>query len=52
VMKDLGKNAFDGRAFELKASDAGKSGPLRLVVFATDRRSGHVIGVAEQTLNR
>jgi hypothetical protein len=52
VMKDLGKGAFDGRTFELKASDAGKSGPLRLVVFAADRKSGHVIGVAEQKLSR
>lgn len=52
VMKDLGKNAFDGHAFELKASGASKSDPLRLVVFATDRKSGHVIGVAEQTLKR
>ncbi len=52
VMKDMGKGALDGRPLELKAPGAGKSGPLRLVVFATDRKSGHVIGVAEQTLNR
>jgi len=52
VMQGLGKGAFDGRTFELKASGANKSGPLRLVVFATDRKSGRVIGVAEQTLNR
>jgi hypothetical protein len=52
VMKDLGKGAFDGRSLELKASDVSKTGPLRLVVFATDRKSGHVIGVAEQTLSR
>jgi len=52
VMRDFGMSAFDGRAFELKASGASKSGPLRLIVFATDRSSGHVIGVAEQTLSR
>ncbi len=52
VMKEMGKSALAGQPLELKASGAAKSGPLRLVVFATDRKSGHVIGVAEQTLNR
>jgi hypothetical protein len=52
TMKNLGKGPLDGRELELKASDAGKSGPMRLVVFLTDPRSGHVLGAAEQTLSR
>jgi hypothetical protein len=52
AMKSLGKGPLDGRQLELKASDAGKSGPMRLVVFLTDPRSGHVLGAAEQTLSR
>jgi hypothetical protein len=52
TMKNLGKGPLDGRELELKASDAGKSGPMRLVVFLTDSRSGHVLGAAEQTLSR
>ncbi|MGB6690198.1 MAG: DUF1223 domain-containing protein [Terracidiphilus sp.] len=52
AMKNLGNGTFDGRQLELKTSDAGKSGPIRLVVFLTDPRSGHVLGAAEQTLSR
>lgn len=52
AMKNLGKGTPDGRELELKASDAGKAGPIRLVVFLTDPRSGHVLGVAEQSLTR
>jgi hypothetical protein len=52
AMKNLGKGTPDGRQLELKASDAGKSGPMRLVVFLTDPHTGHVLAVAEQTLSR
>jgi hypothetical protein len=53
VMKDMGKGALDGRPLELKAPNADQSaqqGPMRLVVFVADRRSGRVLGVAEQRI--
>lgn len=52
AMGDMGKGALSGRELALKLPNAGQSGPLRLVVFATDRRSGRVLGVAERTLTR
>jgi hypothetical protein len=55
VLQDMGKGAADGRALNLGIPDAGRaaqSGPLRLVVFLADRRSGRVLSVAEQTLTR
>ncbi len=56
VIKDFGSKAVDGRP--LKLSDAGlghgdqAKDPVRLVVFLADRKNGHVVAVAEQTLNR
>jgi hypothetical protein len=52
AMAEMGKSAADGRMLVLKAPDAGSSGPLRLVVFLVDRRSGHVLAVAERTVSR
>jgi hypothetical protein len=51
TMRDMGKDALDGRPLELKTAGAGKNGPVRLVVFVTDRHSGHIVGAAEQTLS-
>jgi hypothetical protein len=56
VMKELGADVADGRQLKLpggplaQKSEAG--GPVRLVVFLVDRKSGHVLGAAEQTLQR
>ncbi|HEY9126557.1 MAG TPA: DUF1223 domain-containing protein [Acidobacteriaceae bacterium] len=36
----------------LAAPDALTTAPIRLVVFLTDRKNGHVIGAVEQTLQR
>lgn len=33
-------------------AEASSTTPLRLVIFLTDRKSGHVLGVAEQTVAR
>lgn len=55
VMAEMGKGADDGRGLTLKAPPAGKAaptGPMRLVVFVTDRHSGHVLTVAERTISR
>jgi hypothetical protein len=55
VMTEMGKGADDGRALTLKAPPAGKTastGPMRLVVFVADRHNGHVLAVAERTINR
>jgi hypothetical protein len=58
ILKNLGKNATDGRPLRLQQSDAIKSGkgepthPMRLVVFLIDPSSGHVLAVAEQAVTR
>ena len=48
VLKDFGSKDADGRPLQLSAGDK-TAGPLRLVVFLTDRKSGHVVAVAEKT---
>ncbi len=56
AMKDFGTHAMDGRTLELHGSgmsaDASADAPVRLVVFLTDRNTGRVEAVAEQTLKR
>jgi hypothetical protein len=55
VLQEMGKNAGDGRPLKLKLPSEGKTDaatPIRLVVFLADRKSGHVLGVAEQTIRR
>jgi hypothetical protein len=56
VMKDFGSSSADGRPLRLSggglAHGKDASGPVRLVVFAVDRKTGHVVAAAEQTINR
>ena len=56
VLKDFGAKGLDGHTLRLSSSDlmhgSDAKVPVRLVVFATDRKTGHVLGVAEQTLSR
>ena len=56
VIKDFGSKAVDGRQLGLPGPGplaAGESsGPLRLVVFLVDRKTGHVVASAEQDLGR
>lgn len=48
-VKEFGERAADGRT--LRMGGAGEdASPLRLVVFLTDERTGHVTAVAERTL--
>jgi hypothetical protein len=56
VMKDFGSKAVDGRPLKLSAGslergDSAQS-PVRLIVFLADRKSGHIMAAAEQTLRR
>jgi hypothetical protein len=56
AIKDFGSKATDGRPLRLPgaiSSGTGKTeGPLRLVVFLADRKTGHVLAIAEQTLSQ
>jgi hypothetical protein len=56
VMKEFGAEAGDGRELKLSGGPLTQkneaSGPVRLVVFLADRKTGRVLGAAEQTLNR
>ena len=51
VMKELSPNSMDGRVLKL-ASGNVSSGPVRLVAFVVDHKTGRVLGAAEQTLVR
>jgi hypothetical protein len=56
AIKEFPPDAANGR--QLTVSDSASTGkneadgPLRLVVFLVDRKTGHVIGAAQQLLNR
>jgi len=55
AIKDFGSKATDGRPLRLSgAISSGTNnaeGPLRLVVFLADRKTGRVLAIAEQTLS-
>jgi hypothetical protein len=56
VMKEYSADAADGRELNLAGGPLTQksevSGPVRLIIFLVDRKTGHVLGAAEQTLNR
>jgi hypothetical protein len=56
VMRDFGADAGDGRQLKLPGGPLTQktetAGPVRLIVFLVDRKTGHVLGAAEQTLQR
>lgn len=56
VMKELGNESTDGRPLKLPGGDLNRrsesDGPVRLVVFLVDHKTGHVVGAAEQRLQR
>jgi hypothetical protein len=51
VMQEFGGDSSDGRVLKLPGGTL-PSGPVRLVVFAVDRKTGQVQGAAERTLTR
>jgi hypothetical protein len=56
VMKEFGADAGDGRQLKLPGGPltqkAETAGPVRLVVFLVDRKTGRVVGATQQTLQR
>jgi len=53
VLREMGKDAGDGRMLKLKLpSENTSQKPVRLVVFLADRKTGHVLAAAEQTIQR
>jgi len=56
VMKELGAENADGRPLKLGGGPLDHkdeaTGPVRLVVFEVDHKTGHVLAVAEQKLMR
>lgn len=56
VMKSFDMESADGRTMQLAGGPLTHKdetqGPVRLVVFLVDRKTGHVMGAAEQTLTR
>jgi len=56
VMKEFGADVADGRELKLPggplAQKSEANGPVRLVAFLVDRKTGQVLGAAEQTLQR
>jgi hypothetical protein len=52
VMQEMGGGAEDGRTLTLAAPSASHGGPIRLVVFRVDRKTAHVVAIAERTLAR
>lgn len=53
-IKEFGGESSDGRSLklpEVETNSKGEAnGPMRLVVFLVDRKTGHVLGAAEKTL--
>lgn len=56
VMKELGSDSADGRPLKIPGGDLNhkneSDGPVRLIVFLVDHKTGHVLGAAEQRLQR
>jgi hypothetical protein len=56
VMKEFGSGSVDGRQLQLSggalAHGEEAKGPIRLVAFQIDHKTGHVLAAAEQTLSR
>ncbi len=56
VLKDFGAGATDGRTLRLSSRSLARgdeaAGSVRLVAFLVDRKTGQVLAVAEQTLDR
>ena len=55
TIREFNSNNADGRPLRLSGGSLSHdqpAGPVRLVVFLVDRKSGHVTAVSEQTLSR
>lgn len=56
VIKEFGGNVADGRELKVAGGSLARkeeaNGPVRLVVFLVDHKTGHVVGATEETLGR
>jgi hypothetical protein len=55
ILKNMGAGVADGRPLSIQIKSVAKdqlAAPLRLIVFVTDRRTGHVLGAAEESVTR
>jgi hypothetical protein len=52
VLREINTSAEGVQTLKLPGEDKDAKGPLRIVVFAVDKHTGHVLGVAEQTVTR
>ena len=52
TLRELNSTTEGALTLKLPEGDKHATGPVRLVVFATDKHSGRVLGVAEQTVAR
>ncbi len=52
VLREINASAEGVQTLKLPGEDKDAKGPLRIVVFAIDRHTGHVLGVAEQSVTR
>lgn len=52
AMQQLNNYAGDGRTLTLQPPTPNIGAPMRLIVFAADRSSGHILAAAEQTIRR
>jgi hypothetical protein len=52
VLREINSSTEDTLTLKLPGEDKGVKGPVRIVVIAVDKHTGHVLGVAEQTVTR
>jgi hypothetical protein len=52
VLREINPSTEGVLTLKLPGEDKGAKGPMRVVVFAVDKHTGHVLAVAEQTVTR
>lgn len=52
VLREMNPTTEGLQTLKAPGEDKGAKGPMRIVVFAVDKRTGHVLAVAEQTVTR
>jgi hypothetical protein len=52
VLREINAATAGPLTLKLPGEDKAVKGPLRIVVFAVDKHTGHVLGAAEQTVTR
>lgn len=52
VLREMNPSTEGSLTLKAPGEDKGTTGPMRIVVFAVDKHTGHVLAVAEQTVMR